>query len=47
MINAQDIRAVFNEYLDLPISDEDIEEFVKDLDPTNSGSIEYGRLAQE
>ncbi len=43
----QDIRAVFNEYLDIPIADEEIEDFVRDLDPNGEGFVSYGMLAQE
>jgi hypothetical protein len=38
---------VFKEYIDIPISEEDIEDFVKELDPNGQGFISYGTLAHE
>ena len=46
-ITKSDIRNVFNEYLDIPISDEDLEEFVKELDPHGEGSVSYDTLCLE
>lgn len=46
-ITTQDIKAVFKEYIDIPISEDDIEEFVKEMDPDGQGFISFGTLANE
>lgn len=46
-ITTQDIKSVFKEYIDIPISEDDIEDFVKELDPNGQGFISYGTLAHE
>ena len=46
-ITASDIRTVFNEYIDIPISDEDIAEFIKEMDPGAEGGIGWDTLAKE
>ena len=43
-IGALDIRHVFDQYLDIQISDDDINEFVQELDTSGEGLIGYNDL---
>ena len=45
-ISGNDIRQVFDEYLDMHISDEDINEFVKEMDLDSDGLISYTELIE-
>jgi len=45
-VSSADIRQVFDEYLDLHISDEDINEFVAEMDADNDGLISYNELIE-
>ena len=45
-ISSQDIRSVFDQFLDIQISDEDIGEFVKEFDDNNEGLVSYANLIE-
>lgn len=45
-VSGVDIRQVFDQYLDIKISDDDIAEFVQELDSDNDGLISYSDLIQ-
>ena len=46
-ISGMDIRQVFDQYLDIQINDDDIAEFVQELDTDEDGLISYADLIKE
>ena len=43
-IGIQEIRAVFDQYLDIQIADSEIEEFIAEMDGNEDGLIDFGEL---